>query len=156
MKISTKLEILSAAAIIALAIALGCGFYIAGKMQDSVDYSNKRSIPVLKAIYEVKTGLQAIAIDVYKHILSVSPQEKTEIAADIRSHEQVVKSNFQAIEKLVRSEKGRAIFNAYKSAADDYFNNLPEVLEKSQKDLPSRHSPRHRDWRKSEARWRTS
>ena len=53
MTIKNKLLILVAFSLLSLLLIAGGAFYVAGNLRESTDYANKRSIPIIKRIYEV-------------------------------------------------------------------------------------------------------
>ena len=54
MTIKNKLLALVAVSLLSLLFIAGSAFYIAGNLREATDFANKRSIPIMKDIYEVE------------------------------------------------------------------------------------------------------
>ena len=61
MTIKNKLLALVAVSLLSLLFIAGSAFYIAGNLREATDFTNKRSIPIMKDIYEVEVDQQALA-----------------------------------------------------------------------------------------------
>lgn len=105
MTIKNKLLILVAFSLLSLLLIAGGAFYVAGNLRESTDYANKRSIPIMKSIYEVEVNQQALAILFYRYTLTENDLARKQIADEMAKTRTSMKEHFQAIEKGVRSPK---------------------------------------------------
>ena len=121
MTIKNKLLILVAFSLLSLLLIAGGAFYVAGNLRESTDYANKRSIPIMKSIYEVEVNQQALAILFYRYTLTENDLARKQIADEMAKTRTSMKEHFQAIEKGVRSPKGREYFTGYVKAAEEYY-----------------------------------
>lgn len=131
MKISQKLLVLSAVSISSLAFVTAIAFLIAAQIQASADYANKRSVPVLKAIYEVKVQQQAIEISLNRHLNDNSQSGRKKYEEDITRAREALKENLARIDGLVRSPQGRELYNTYRQAAEEYLRLGQQLIDKS-------------------------
>lgn len=137
MTIKNKLLILVAFSLLSLLLIAGGAFYVAGNLRESTDYTNKRSIPIMKSIYEVEVNQQALAILFYRYTLTENDLARKQIADEMAKTRTSMKEHFQAIEKGVRSPKGREYFTGYVKAAEEYFALLDTALSNPSADMQS-------------------
>ena len=83
MTIKNKLLILVAFSLLSLLLIAGGAFYVAGNLRESTDYTNKRSIPIMKSIYEVEVNQQALAILFYRYTLTENDLARKQIADEM-------------------------------------------------------------------------
>lgn len=70
MNISQKLTLTAIVSVVLMVLIGGTGLYVARGFDDALDNVNNRGIPGMRAVYEVKSHQQAMAIAIYRHILS--------------------------------------------------------------------------------------
>lgn len=75
--------------------------------------------------------MQALALNLYRHISSSSNEQKAEYEKVIDSAAEGMKRALTAYEKLARTEQGKALLEKEKVAVSEYFKLLPAVLERS-------------------------
>ena len=121
MTIKNKLLALVAVSLLSLLFIAGSAFYIAGNLREATDFANKRSIPIMKDIYEVEVDQQALAILFYRYTLTEDNLARKQIVDDMAKTRASMKEHFQAIDKGVRSPKGREFYSGYVKAAEEYF-----------------------------------
>lgn len=134
MNISNKLKIMATSAIAALVLVGVIGLFVADKLGEALQNSNHETIPSIQAIYELKSHQQAMAIGIYRHLLSKEPDQMLALEKDIDTAKNGMNQSLSKYEKMVRPGKGKELFDAEKAAATDYLNMLPTLLEKSRAD----------------------
>ena len=131
MSISNKLKVMAVSAIAALLIVGGLGIYAVRNLEEALQYSNKKAIPSIQLIYQIKTNQQIVALSLYRHIDSTKKEEMAELEKTIAAAAKVMTDSLASYEKYLRTDKGRQMLAAEKAAASDYLGMLPAVLEKS-------------------------
>ena len=137
MTIKNKLLALVAVSLLSLLFIAGSAFYIAGNLREATDFANKRSIPIMKDIYEVEVDQQALAILFYRYTLTEDNLARKQIVDDMAKTRASMKEHFQAIDKGVRSPKGREFYSGYVKAAEEYFALLDTALSNPSADMQS-------------------
>ena len=138
MTIKNKLLALVAVSLLSLLFIAGSAFYIAGNLREATDFANKRSIPIMKDIYEVEVDQQALAILFYRYTLTEDNLARKQIVDDMAKTRASMKEHFQAIDKGVRSPKGREFYSGYVKAAEEYFALLDTALSNPSADMQSK------------------
>ena len=131
MNISRKLTIQALVAIAAMALIGGIGLYVENSLDEALDNVNDRGIPGMRSIYEVKSHQQAIAIAIYRHMLSSKPEQKAEYEKAIEEARLALEKSLTAYEAVARSAKGKELAKAERAAFAEYMGLLPPLLEKS-------------------------
>ena len=122
---------MAASAIAALVIVGGLGLYAVRNLEEALQYSNKKAIPSIQLIYQIKTNQQVVAISLLRHISSVQKDEMAELEKTIATASKVMTDSLASYEKYLRTDKGRQMLAAEKTAAADYLGRLPAAIEKS-------------------------
>jgi methyl-accepting chemotaxis protein len=131
MNISNKLKIMAISAISALIVVGGLGIDTAHDLGEALQYSNKKTIPSIETIYQLKSAQQVLAISLLGHIASDKPERMQALEKDIENAANRMKESLASYEKMVRTAKGRELLQAEKAAVTDYLGKAPALLEKS-------------------------
>ena len=131
MSISNKLKVLAVCAIISLIAVGGIGMVAMNNLDGALAYSNKKAIPSIELIYQIKTQQQLVALSVYRHIGATDKGQMSEIETTIATASKAMSDALTGYEVYLRTDKGRQLLDAEKAAAKDYLAVLPAVLEKS-------------------------
>lgn len=131
MNISQKLTLTAIVSVVLMVLIGGTGLYVARGFDDALDNVNNRGIPGMRAVYEVKSHQQAMAIAIYRHILSNGQDQKVELEKAIDSARQSFDKSLTAYEAVARSAKGKELAKAERAAFSEYVAFLPPLLEKS-------------------------
>ena len=134
MLISRKLTMMAASAIAALMVVGGMGFYAVKDLDGALQGSVKQTIPSIQTIFELKTHQQALAISIYRHILTSETDRLPALEKEIDKAKDGMTNALARYEKLVHTEKGRELLAAEKKAAAEYLAMVPTLLEKSRAD----------------------
>ena len=131
MSISNKLKVMAASAIAALLIVGGLGLWVANGIDEALDYSNKRTIPGIQTIYQLKSHQQVIAISLLRHISSAQKEQMAELEKTIAAAAKGMNDSLASYEKMPSSPRGLELLKAEQAATADYLGMLPEVVDKS-------------------------
>jgi len=131
MNISSKLKIMAVSAVSALIVIGGLGLLVANGIDDALQYSNKRSIPGIQTIYQLKSHQQVIALSLYRHIGSAQKEQMAELEKTMATAAKGMSDSLASYEKMQSSPKGLELLRAEKAATADYLGRLPAVVDKS-------------------------
>lgn len=131
MNIAKKLYIMAASAVAALIVVGGIGIFVAMGLEGVLDNLNQRGVPGMRSIYQIKGHQQALAVSIYRHVLSDDPAQKASLEKAIDAAKAGMESNLKAYEAVARSVKGKELAKAERAAMTDYVAMIPTLLEKS-------------------------
>lgn len=131
MKISQKLIITCIVSMIMMLVVGATGLYVANNLEDALDNVNKRGVPGMRQIYEIKSHQQLMAIALLRHLLSSKPEQKAEYEKAVEDARQAFDKSLTAYEAVSRSAKGKELAKAERAAFAEYVGLLPPYLERS-------------------------
>ena len=131
MSISNKLKVMAASAISALIVVGALGLWVANGIDEALDYSNKRTIPGIQTIYQLKSHQQIIALSLYRHIGSTHREQMVELEKTIAGAAAGMNEALARYAKMSSSPRGVELLKAEQAATADYLALLPAVVEKS-------------------------
>ncbi len=131
MSIANKLKVMAVSAIVALIAVGGIGIVAMNNLDGALAYSNKKAIPSIELIYQIKTQQQLVALGVYRHVGATDKGQMSEIEETIATAAKAMSDALTRYEAYLRTDKGRQLLDAEKAAAKEYLALLPAVLEKS-------------------------
>ena len=118
-------------AISAVIVVGGLGLVVANELDEALQYSNKRIIPGIQTIYQLKSHQQVIALSLYRHISSAQKEQMAELEKTMAAAAKGMSDSLARYEKMQSSPKGLELLKAEKAATADYLGRLPAVVEKS-------------------------
>ena len=131
MKISNKLIALAFSAIAALVVVGGIGLTVTKDLGDTLQYTNKSTIPSIQTIYQLKSHQQIMAISLHSHISSTKTEQMLAFEKDIDAAKAGMVESLTKYENMVRSPRGKELLQAEKAAVTEYMKFIPVLLEKS-------------------------
>jgi methyl-accepting chemotaxis protein len=128
MSIARKLVMLACSAILALAIVGGIGIYSTRQEAEALRNLDQRAIPGLHLMHSMRSDLQQIAISLFRHLIIADPAQRQQIERDIEASAQELRKNFVAYEAMVRTPRGRELYDQEKKVLDEYLGMLTQYL----------------------------
>ena len=129
--IPRKLTAIAICSTATLLLIGGAGLYVSNGLDGSLSDVNNRGIPGMRSIYVLKGHQQQLALSLLGHILSNSPEQKTEYEKTIEKEKKGIDESLKAYEAVARSAKGKEMAKAEREALAEYVGIMPAVLEKS-------------------------
>jgi len=131
MKISQKLTVMAVSSVVLMVLIGATGIYVANSLNDVLDDVNTRGTPGMRSVLEVKSHQQAMAIAIFRHMVSSKPEQKVEYEKAIEHAKNAFDKSMTAYEAVARSAKGKELAKAERVAFAEYMGLLPPLLEKS-------------------------
>ncbi len=120
------------ASVIIIALALGVFAYTRlVNIKVHSDQIINQSIPTIELVYRAQKNAKDSAQIVYKHIGSINKEDMSRLEASLNAGSTDNTVVYADLEKLVTSEKGRALLDLVKTARAEYNQNRSVVLESS-------------------------
>ncbi|PLK49677.1 methyl-accepting chemotaxis protein [Uliginosibacterium sp. TH139] len=131
MTIAKKLILLACCAGFALLIVSLVGIQSSVKQAKAISTINSRSIPGLDLMHTVRSEQQQIALGLFRFTLAQDAAAKESILRDLETLKGSIRKNFDSYEAMVRTEKGRALYEAEKGLLGEYLGMLSTYLERA-------------------------
>jgi methyl-accepting chemotaxis protein len=131
MNISNRLKIIAFSTIGALVVVGGIGLFVANELDETLQYSNKRTIPSIQTIAQLKSHQQVMAVGLLSHILSNKPEQMAALEKDIENARSGMKESLAQYEKMARTPKGKELLQAETAAATEYMSKASLMVERS-------------------------
>jgi methyl-accepting chemotaxis protein len=115
-------------------IAAGLGLFAYGKVGDidkNVVQSTSSDVPKLYLVGQIENNVQATFSLGLQHAMAANRQEKEELDAQIQALRSGNSEVVAEYEKLVHTEKGRALTEAFKAQRAAFWDAMDEMLQSS-------------------------
>jgi methyl-accepting chemotaxis protein len=128
MSITQKLLILAACAALSLITVSAVCIHSSAQQIDAIKTINTRSLPGLNLMHQVRSDQQQIAVALFRHTLATDPQVKAKLEDDLEKLGKDIRSHFDSYEAMVRSPRGRELYDAEKPLLTEYLGMLANYL----------------------------
>jgi methyl-accepting chemotaxis protein len=120
------------AAVIVVALALGLFAYgKVGGIETNAKEVASKSLPMVYLVGQIEKNMEVTYSLAVQHAASTAPQDKADLDARIQAIRSTNTAMVAEYEKLISTDKGRALHEVYKSARAGFIASLDELLKTS-------------------------
>jgi len=129
--ISKKLILMATSAVVALLLVGAVGMYSIYGLSDAVRYANKKTLPSMDILNEVRSDQQLMAITQFRYIQAQTPEQKAEQEKNLQELAKRVRETLVSYEPLITQQKGREMYQAELARLDEYLALTTQFFEKT-------------------------
>jgi methyl-accepting chemotaxis protein len=133
MTITQKIVSLILSALVGVILLAGVAQYQINKVYEAANFANENTVPALKALDELRKHVLTMRITIRSHTLANDPAKKEDFDKSIQKSMAGAEAALKDYAGTLAGEKDTALFNAEKSAYEEYIQSANSILAASRK-----------------------
>ncbi|SFN37308.1 methyl-accepting chemotaxis protein [Formivibrio citricus] len=128
MRITQKLFLLAASAIVALIVVVLTGWHSVSSQAETLQILNTQTMPGLHLMHSLRSDQQQIALALFRQLNTPDPEAREAISKNIDALLVSLRKNFKDYEASIRTPKGRELYDAERKVLDGYVDMVESYL----------------------------
>ena len=129
--VTQRMTLLAASALLGIGLLTGLAYEQMNKVYEAANFSTVNTVPSLKVLNDAGWQFGRLRARVNRHLLLTSQKEMAELEIKIAETREALDKAFRDYEPLLANDRDKALFTEVKTARDQYYQNIKEVVELS-------------------------